>query len=74
MTCRRHLKMRRRLAVVVQALDLKEGDDIAIRIARRRVFEVSREQSKLQALGRLRKLRCPLSPGFVFDRIEANAR
>ncbi|PYX80394.1 MAG: AbrB family transcriptional regulator [Acidobacteria bacterium] len=61
-------------AAVVEALDLKEGDAIEIRIARRRVFEVSRDQSKHQALSRLRKLRRPLPPGFVFDRVEANAR
>jgi antitoxin MazE len=61
-------------AAVVDALDLKEGDQIEIRIARERVFEVSRDQSKPRALVRLRKLRRPLPPGFVFDREEANAR
>ena len=61
-------------AAVVDALDLKEGDQIEIRIARERVFEVSRDQSKPQALARLRKLRRALPPGFVFDREEANAR
>jgi len=59
---------------VVEALDLKEGDQIEIRIARERVFEVSRDQSKPHALARLRKLRRALPPGFVFDREEANAR
>src|ERR1700730_12059880 len=59
---------------VGDALDLKEGDQIEIRIARDRVFEVSRDQSKHPALARLRKLRRPLPPGFVFDREEANAR
>jgi len=32
---------------VVDALDLKEGDQIEIRIARERVFEVSRDQANL---------------------------
>jgi len=59
---------------VVDALHLKEGDQIEIRIASKRVFEVSRDQSKPQALARLRKLRRPLPPGFVFDREDANAR
>jgi antitoxin MazE len=59
---------------VVDALNLKEGDQIEIRIATDRVFEVSRDQSKSQALARLRKLRRPLPPGFVFEREEANAR
>jgi antitoxin MazE len=59
---------------VVDALDLKEGDQIEIRIASERVFEVRRDQIKPQALARLRKLRRPLPAGFVFDREEANAR
>ena len=61
-------------APVVQALDLKEGDQIEIRIADTRVFEVSRDPSRERALASLRKLRRPLPTGFVFDRDEANAR
>jgi antitoxin MazE len=61
-------------AAVVDALELKEGDQIEIRIAAERAFEVSRDQSKPHALARLRKLRRRLPPGFVFDRKEANAR
>jgi antitoxin MazE len=59
---------------VVDALGLKEGDEIQIRIAGDRVFEVRRDPSKHQALARLRKLQRPLPPGFVFDRDGANAR
>ncbi len=61
-------------SAVVDALDLKEGDQIEIRIAREREFEVSRGQTKSRALARLRKLRRPLPAGFVFDREETNAR
>jgi antitoxin MazE len=61
-------------AAVVDALELKEGDQIEIRIASERAFEVSRDESKPHALARLRKLRRPLPPGFVFDRNEVNAR
>ena len=61
-------------STVVDALDLKEGDQIEIRIAGKRVFEVRRDQSKHHALARLRKLRRPLPPGFSFDREEADAR
>jgi antitoxin MazE len=61
-------------ATVVDALNLKEGDQIEIRIAADRVFEVRRDQSKSHMLARLRKLRRPLPPGFVFEREEANAR
>jgi antitoxin MazE len=59
---------------VVEALELKAGDQILIRIAGDRVFELGRDQSKQRALARLRKLRRPLPSGFVFDREEANAR
>ena len=59
---------------VVEALKLKEGDQIEIRIAGARVFEVNRDQSKFKALARLRKLQRKLPAGFVFDREEANAR
>jgi antitoxin MazE len=61
-------------STVVDALNLKEGDQIEIRIAADRVFEVRRDQSKSHMLTRLRKLRRPLPPGFVFEREEANAR
>jgi len=61
-------------ATVVEALKLKEGDQIEIRIAKERVFEVGHDQSRPRALAKLRKLRQPLPPGFVFDREEANAR
>jgi antitoxin MazE len=58
----------------VEALELKEGDQVEIRIARGRVFEVSRDQSRERALARLRRLRRPLPSGFTFDRTDANAR
>jgi len=61
-------------ASVVEALELKEGDQIEIRIAHKRVFEVSRDQSRERALARLRKLRRPFPPGFVFDREDAHER
>lgn len=61
-------------AAVVDALDLKEGDHIEIRIACGRVFEVTRDRSRERALARLRKLRRPLPAGFTFDRADANAR
>ena len=61
-------------AEVVEALDLKEGDQIEIRIASTREFEVRRDPARQRALSRLRRLRRPLPAGFVFDRAEANAR
>ncbi len=61
-------------AAVVEALELKEGDDIEIQVAGSRKFEVSRDRSRRQALERLRKLSRPLPPGFVFDREELHER
>ena len=59
---------------VVEALSLKDGDDIEIRIAGDREFEVSRDASRQRALNRLRKLRQPLPSGFSFSRDDANER
>lgn len=59
---------------VVEALDLKEGDDIEIVVAGMRTFEVRRNSEKARALARLRSLRRPLPKGFRFDRDEANER
>jgi antitoxin MazE len=59
---------------VVDALGLEEGDQIEIRIVGDRVFEVRRDQNMQRALSRLRHLRRPLPPGFVFDREDSNAR
>ena len=61
-------------AAVVEELGLKEGDEIQIRVAGARAFEVRRDHSRQRALARLRKLRRPFPPGFVFDRLDANAR
>jgi antitoxin MazE len=61
-------------AAIVEALELKDGDDIEIEIAGTRKFAVKRDRSRERALAELRKLRRPLPAGFVFDREDANAR
>lgn len=61
-------------AVVVEALALKEGDQIEIRVAGARTFEIDRDQSRQEVLERIQKLRRPLPPGFKFDRETANER
>lgn len=61
-------------AAVVDALHLKEGDEIEIEIAAERHFLVARDPSREQALARLRGLARPLPPGFRFSRDDANAR
>jgi antitoxin MazE len=59
---------------VVEALKLKEGDEIEITVAGARRFEIARDRSREEALARLRKYRHRLPAGFKFDRHKANAR
>jgi antitoxin MazE len=61
-------------AAVVEALELKDGDQIEVRIAGPREFEVSRDRSRERAIKRLRRLRRPLPSGFTFDRDAAHER
>jgi antitoxin MazE len=55
-------------ATVVEALELKDGDQIEIRIAGKREFEARRDRRREDAIERLRRLRRPLLAGFTFDR------
>jgi antitoxin MazE len=61
-------------APVVEALDLKEGDEIEISVAGKRDFKVARDQSKERALEAIHRLARPFPRGFKFDREEANER
>ena len=61
-------------AAVVEALKLKEGDQIEIHIAGDREFEVSRDRTRQKAIERLRQLRRALPAGFTFEREPTNER
>jgi antitoxin MazE len=61
-------------AAVVDALGLKEGDDIEIHVAGSRLFSVARKPARDELLKRLRAFRGRLPADFKFDRDEANAR
>lgn len=61
-------------SAVVEALDLKPGDEIEIEIAGARQFAVERKPGREALLQRLRAFRGRLPEGFKFDRDEANAR
>ncbi len=61
-------------AAVVEALNLKEGDQIEIRVAGARRFEIDRDRTVETALEQIRRLRRPLPRGFKFDREEAHER
>ena len=59
-------------ATVVEALQLKEGDNIEIQIASERVFELEKKTGAQELLTRLRKYRGRLPADFKFDRLEAH--
>jgi antitoxin MazE len=61
-------------ASVVEALELKEGDDIEVRVAGERAFDIDRDRSRERALDRIRTLRKPMPAGWRFDRDETNVR
>lgn len=61
-------------AAVVEALRLKEGDEIEIYVAGERAFAVARKPGRKDFLERLRAFRGRLPPDFKFDRDEVNAR
>jgi antitoxin MazE len=61
-------------AAIVEILQLKEGDEVQIRVADSRQLEVSRTPSRAELLKRLRAYEGRLPPDFKFDREEANAR
>jgi antitoxin MazE len=61
-------------SAVVEALGLKEGDEIDIKIAGERAFDIELDRSRERALAQIRSLRRPLPDGWKFDRDEANAR
>jgi len=61
-------------AAVVEALELKPGDDVEIHVADRRELGVSRKPGREELLKSLRAFRGRLPADFIFDRDEANAR
>jgi antitoxin MazE len=61
-------------ASVVDALELKEGDEIEIHVAGEREFGVSPKPAREELLKRLRAFRGRLPADFKFDRDEVIAR
>ncbi len=59
---------------VVEALKLKEGDEIEVHVADAREFAIARKPGRADLLKRLRAFRGRLPADFKFDREEANAR
>ncbi|MCZ0733966.1 AbrB/MazE/SpoVT family DNA-binding domain-containing protein [Phreatobacter sp. AB_2022a] len=61
-------------AAVVEALQLKEGDEIEVHVADARTFGITRKPDRDDLLKRLRAFRGRLPKDFTFDRDEANGR
>lgn len=61
-------------AAVVEALGLREGDDVTLQATGPRTLEVDKTPSAAELLARLRKFRGRLPKDFKFDRLEANER
>ena len=61
-------------ASLVQALALKEGEEIALHAINSRTFEVSKKAETKELLARLREFRGRLPADFHFDRLAANER
>jgi len=61
-------------AIVVEALDLKVGDDVEILAPGQRSMRVETRKSRRELIERLRKYEGRMPPDFKFDRLEANER
>ena len=61
-------------AAVVEAMSLKEGDEIEIEVAGPQAFAIARKPDVAELHTRLRKFRGRLPADFKFDRPEANER
>ena len=61
-------------AAVVEALELKAGDEIELHVDDARQLGVARKPGREELLRRLRAFRGRLPADFKFDRDEANAR
>ena len=61
-------------SAIVDALQLKEGDEVKIHVSVSREFGVAFKSSRNELLTGLRTFRRRLPADFKFDRDEANAR
>ncbi len=61
-------------AALVEALELKSGDEIEIHVVGARELGIARKPGREDLLNRLRAFRGRLPGDFKFDRDDANAR
>lgn len=61
-------------AAVVEALGLREGDNVTLHAVGKRTLEIERTPGTYELLARLRKYRGRLPKDFKFDRLDAHER
>jgi antitoxin MazE len=61
-------------AAVVEALGLREGDDVILHATGGRTLEIEKAPGVRELVTRLRKYRGRLPKDFKFDRLEAHER
>ncbi|MES1196002.1 MAG: AbrB/MazE/SpoVT family DNA-binding domain-containing protein [Steroidobacter sp.] len=61
-------------AAVVEALNLKEGDQVEIQVAGKKVFALNKAPGTRELLARLHKYRGRLPASSKFDRLKAHER
>jgi antitoxin MazE len=59
---------------IVDALGLKEGDDIAVRVGTDRNLELATADARSKAFERIKAFKLQLPPDWAFDRDCANSR
>jgi antitoxin MazE len=59
---------------VIDALELKEGDEVEIHLTGPKKLGIDRDKRRQRALERLRQFQVDFPPDYKFDRDEANAR
>ena len=59
---------------VVEALGLREGDNVTLHFAGKRTLEIEKVSGSKELLARLRKFRGRLPKDFKFNRLEADER
>lgn len=61
-------------AAVVDAMELREGDEVALQVVSKCVIEIGKAPGAKKHLASLRRFRGRLPNDFKFDRWEANQR
>jgi antitoxin MazE len=61
-------------AAVVEALNLKAGDEIDIRVTGEKEFVVERKATREELIARIRTMGMALPPDYKFNREELNSR